>query len=60
MSATLTRRIPPQRLLDLVNPLVRAVLRSPLHAALDHALLILHGAQERAPIRHPGRLRRPE
>ena len=42
MSAALTRRIPPQRLIDLGNPLVRAVLRSPLHAALDHAVLILH------------------
>lgn len=61
MSAPSPVGIPPQRLIDLGNPLVRAVLRSPLHPALDHAVLILHivGAQERAPLRHPGRLPRP-
>ena len=42
MTTTLSRRIPPQRLVRLMNPLVRAMLRSPLHRALDNALLILH------------------
>ncbi|GAA4551150.1 nitroreductase/quinone reductase family protein [Pseudonocardia xishanensis] len=42
MSTTLTRTVPPQPMVDLVNPLVRGVLRSPLHGALDSALLILH------------------
>lgn len=42
MTATLTRAVPPQLLVDLVNPLVRTVLRSPLHGALDGAVLILH------------------
>lgn len=42
MTAVVSRSIPPQPLTDLVNPLVRMVLRSPLHRALDHALLLLH------------------
>lgn len=42
MTTTLGRRVPPQRLVSLMNPLVRAVLRSPLHRAVDSALLILH------------------
>lgn len=42
MTATVSRRIPPQRLVNLMNPLVRALLTSPLHAALDGALLVLH------------------
>ena len=42
MTTTLSRRIPPQRLVRLMNPLVRAMLRSALHRALDNALLILH------------------
>lgn len=41
-TTTVGRRIPPQRLINLVNPLVRAALTSPLHAALDNTLLILH------------------
>jgi hypothetical protein len=39
---TVTRRIPPQRLVGLVNPLVRRLLASPLHGAVDSALLTLH------------------
>lgn len=39
---TVTRRIPPQRLVGLVNPLVRGLLASPLHGAVDPALLTLH------------------
>jgi hypothetical protein len=41
-STTLSRRLPPQRLITLVNPLIRGVLASPLHAAVDAGLLTLH------------------
>ena len=42
MTTVVGRSIPPQRLINLVNPLVRAVLQSPLHGTLDSALLLLH------------------
>src|SRR3954470_7610980 len=42
MTAAISRSIPPQRLVNLMNPLVRALLRSPVHAAMDRAVLILH------------------
>jgi hypothetical protein len=42
MSTTISRRVPPQRLVTLANPLVRAVARSPLHVLVDDALLVLH------------------
>ena len=42
MTAAVSRRIPPQPLINLLNPVVRAVLRSPLHPAVDGALLELH------------------
>jgi hypothetical protein len=42
MSTTLVRRVPPQRLVDVANPLVRAVARSALHGLVDRALLVLH------------------
>jgi hypothetical protein len=42
MTTAITRRIPPQRLVNLMNPVVRLLLRSPLHPAMDNALLILH------------------
>jgi hypothetical protein len=42
MTTAVSRSTPPQRLINLMNPLVRAILRSPLHAAADNALLILH------------------
>lgn len=38
----ISRSLPPQALIDLANPAVRALLRSPVHAALDSALLVLH------------------
>jgi F420H(2)-dependent quinone reductase len=42
MTTAISRSIPPQHLVNLMNPLVRALLRSPLHAAMDRAVLILH------------------
>jgi len=42
------RSVPPQRLVTAVNPLVRAILRSPLHAAFDANLLLLHLAGRRS------------
>jgi F420H(2)-dependent quinone reductase len=42
MTTAISRSTPPQRLINLMNPLVRAFLRSPLHAPMDNALLILH------------------
>jgi F420H(2)-dependent quinone reductase len=42
MTAAISRRIPPQRLINLGNPAVRGMLRSPFHAALDRSLLVLH------------------
>jgi hypothetical protein len=42
MTSTITHKVPPQRLIDLVNPLVRWALESPLHVALDRAILTLH------------------
>jgi hypothetical protein len=42
MTTAIARRVPPQRLVTFMNPVVRAVLRSPLHVAVDNAMLILH------------------
>ena len=42
MTAVLSRTVPPQRLITLMNPMMRVLLRSPLHGALDSAFLILH------------------
>jgi hypothetical protein len=42
MSTTITRSIPPQRLVTGVNPAVRALIRSRLHGAVDASLLMLH------------------
>jgi hypothetical protein len=42
LMADLSRTIPPQGLINLANPVVRAVLKSRLHGALDGALLVLH------------------
>jgi hypothetical protein len=42
MTTAISRSTPPQRLVTLMNPVVRAALRSPLHSAVDGALLILH------------------
>jgi len=41
-TTTVSRRIPPQRLLTLMNSLVRGLLASPLHCAVDSVLLTLH------------------
>jgi hypothetical protein len=41
-STAIGRRLPPQRMVTAGNPLVRALLRSPLHGALDRSLLVLH------------------
>ena len=42
MSTAVGRSIPSQRLVNVVNPGVRALLRSPLHSVVDQALLMLH------------------
>jgi hypothetical protein len=42
MTRAITHNPPPQVLIDVVNPLVRFALRSPLHGVLDPALLTLH------------------
>jgi hypothetical protein len=42
MSTVITRNVPPQRLINMINPVVRGVLVSPLHPMLDRALLVLH------------------
>jgi hypothetical protein len=47
MTAVVTRSTPPQRLVTAMNPVVRAVLRSPLHGAVDRGLIMLHVAGRR-------------
>ena len=42
MTTTITRRTPPQRIITFFNPMVRAAVHSPLHRALDKALIVLH------------------
>jgi len=42
MTATIHRRVPPQRLITATNPFVRLALRSPLHRWLDDSVLMLH------------------
>jgi hypothetical protein len=42
MTIAISRSIPPQRLITFLNPLVRAVIRSPLHTVTDSTLLLLH------------------
>jgi len=42
MGTAVNRSIPPQPLINMVNPMVRRILRSPLHSVLDRALLVLH------------------
>jgi hypothetical protein len=42
MGTAVNRSIPPQPLINMVNPMVRRTLRSPLHLVLDRALLVLH------------------
>ncbi len=40
--SVISRSLPPQALINLANPAVRAVLRSPVHGAMDGGLLLLH------------------
>jgi len=42
MAVAIARHTPPQRLINLVNPLVRGLIHSPLHRAVDDALIELH------------------
>jgi F420H(2)-dependent quinone reductase len=42
MTTAIRRSTPPQRMINTLNPIVRAVLRSPLHRTVDSALLTLH------------------
>jgi hypothetical protein len=42
MTSVITRSAPPQRIIDVLNPAVRALLRSPLHGAVDPVWLMLH------------------
>jgi hypothetical protein len=42
MTSTITRRVPPQRVINLINPVVRALLHSPVHGAFDNAMIELH------------------
>ena len=42
IGTAVSRSIPPQPLINMVNPMVRRILRSPLHSVLDRALLVLH------------------
>jgi hypothetical protein len=41
-SGVVTRSIPPQRLIDAINPLVRWLARSPLHRLVDRSMAVLH------------------
>jgi hypothetical protein len=42
MSTVVSRNVPPQRLINMINPVVRGILGSPLHPLRDKALLVLH------------------
>ena len=42
MTATISRSTPPQRLITLMNPVVRSFLASPLHKVADSSFLVLH------------------
>lgn len=42
MGTAVSRRIPPQWIINAVNPLVRAMARSRLHPMMDDAVLVLH------------------
>lgn len=42
MTTAVSRSIPPQKLINFINPVVRAIAASPLHGAVDGALLVLH------------------
>jgi hypothetical protein len=42
MTVTITRRIPPQRLIDAINPVVRGLAGSRLHGLVDDQVLVMH------------------
>jgi len=42
MTSTVKRSVPPPALVKMGNPLVRVLLGSPLHGALDDSFLVLH------------------
>ncbi len=42
MTSAVKRNVPPQALIRLGNPMVRLLLRSPLHRLLDPSVLLLH------------------
>ena len=42
MSAPISRRIPPQWIINTINPVVRAMARSRLHPMMDGTVLVLH------------------
>jgi hypothetical protein len=42
MTSTVARRVPPAGLIRVINPVVRLLLRSPLHRPFDPAALLLH------------------
>ena len=42
MTSAIERKVPPSILIKISNPVVRLLLRSPLHGPLDSAVLLLH------------------
>ena len=42
MTSAVERKVPPSILIKISNPVVRLLLRSPLHGPLDSAVLLLH------------------
>jgi hypothetical protein len=42
MTTTVRRKVPPAAIIRAVNPLVRSLLRSPLHGLTDGSMVLLH------------------
>ncbi|MGS0685195.1 nitroreductase/quinone reductase family protein [Nakamurella sp. GG22] len=42
MTTAISRNVPPQKLINIINPVVRAIAGSALHGTVDSALLVLH------------------
>ena len=42
MASAVERKVPPSTLIKMSNPVLRVLLRSPLHGALDSSVLLLH------------------
>ena len=42
MTSAVERKVPPSILIKISNPVVRLLLRSPLHGPLDSTVLLLH------------------